>query len=62
MTVAKAQWVANKYSKHHGYRLKGKARSTISVPMTSLKPLPARFYLLKSGHAPTGRYLKRFAQ
>jgi hypothetical protein len=28
--------------------------------MTSMKSLAARFYRLKSGHAPTGAYLKRF--
>jgi len=28
--------------------------------MTSVKALAARFYRLKSGHAPTGVYLKRF--
>jgi len=28
--------------------------------MTSVKSLAARFYRLKSGHAPTGVYLKRF--
>jgi hypothetical protein len=30
------------------------------IPMTSVKSLAARFYRLKSGHAPTGTYLKRF--
>jgi len=28
--------------------------------MTSVKSLAARFYRLKSGHAPTGVYLKQF--
>jgi hypothetical protein len=28
--------------------------------MNSVKPLAARFYRLKSGHAPVGMYLKRF--
>jgi hypothetical protein len=28
--------------------------------MNSVKPLAARFYRLKSGHAPVGTYLKRF--
>jgi hypothetical protein len=30
------------------------------IPMTSVKSLAARIYRLKSGHAPTGVYLKRF--
>jgi len=29
--------------------------------MTSVKSLAARFYRLKSGHVPTGVYLKRFS-
>jgi hypothetical protein len=29
--------------------------------MTSVKSLPARFYRLKSGHAPTGDYLTQFS-
>jgi len=59
-TAAKAVWEADKCSKHYGYRLKGKAGSKRSVPMTSVKSLAARFYRLMSGHAPTGSYLKRF--
>ena len=59
-TAAKAEWEAKRCSKHYVYRLKGKAGSKRSVPMTSVKPLAARFYRLKSGHAPTGAYLKRF--
>jgi ribonuclease HI len=55
---AKAEWEADKCSKHLGYRLKGKAGAKISIPMTSAKSLAARFYKLKSGHAPTGVYLK----
>ena len=31
-----------------------------TIPMNSAKPLAARFYRLKSGHAPVGTYLKRF--
>jgi len=58
--VAKAQWEADKCSKHYGYRLKGKARCKRPIPMTSVKSLAARFYRLKSGHAPVGTYLKRF--
>jgi hypothetical protein len=30
------------------------------IPMNSVKSLAARFYRLKSGHAPVGTYLKRF--
>jgi len=59
-TAAKAEWEADKSSKHHGYRLKGKAGSKRPIPMNSVKPLAARFYRLKSGHAPVGTYLKRF--
>jgi len=56
-TAAKAQWEADKCSKHHGYRLKGKAGSKRPIPMNSAKPLAARFYRLKSGHAQVGAYL-----
>jgi hypothetical protein len=59
-TAAKAEWEADKCSKHHGYRLKGKAGSKRPIPMNSVKPLAARFYGLKSGHVPVGTYLKRF--
>jgi hypothetical protein len=58
--AAKAQWEADKCSKHFGYRLKGKAGSKRPIPMTSVKSLAARFHQLKCGHAPTGTYLKRF--
>jgi hypothetical protein len=58
--AAKAQWEADKCSKHCGYRLKGKAGSKRPIPMTSVKSLAARFYRLKSGHALVGTYLKRF--
>jgi hypothetical protein len=43
-TAAKAQWEADKCSKHHGYRLKGKAGSKRPIRMNSAKPLAARFY------------------
>jgi len=43
-TAAKAEWEADKCSKHHGYRLKGKAGSKRPIPMNSVKPLAARFY------------------
>jgi hypothetical protein len=59
-TVAKAKWEADKCSKHHGYRLKGKAGSKRPIPMNSVKPLAARFYRLNSEHTPVGTYLKRF--
>jgi len=58
--AAKAQWEADRCSKHYGYRLKGKAGSKRPIPMNSGKSLAARFYQLKSGHAPVGTYLKRF--
>jgi len=57
---ANAEWEADKCSKHFGYSLKGKAGARRSMPMTSAKSLATRFYRLKSGHAPTGVYLKRF--
>jgi Na+-transporting NADH:ubiquinone oxidoreductase subunit NqrF len=60
MTAAKAEWEADKCSKHQGYRLKGKAGSKRHIPINSMKPLAARFYRLKSGHAPVGMYLKWF--
>jgi hypothetical protein len=59
-SAAKAKWEADKCSKHFSYRLKGKAGTKRPIPMTSVKSLAARFYRLKSGHAPTGVYLKRF--
>jgi len=59
-TAAKAEREVDKCSKHHGYRLNGKAGSKRPIPMNSVKPLAARFYRLKSGHAPVGTYLKRF--
>jgi hypothetical protein len=59
-SAAMAEWKAAKCSKHFSYRLKGKAGTKKSIPMTSVKPVAARFYRLKSGHAPTGVCLKRF--
>ena len=52
--AAKAEWDADKCSKHLSYRLKGKAGTKRPIPMTSVKPLAARFYRLKSRHVPTG--------
>jgi len=59
-SAAKAKWEADKCRKHFGYRLKGKAGTKRPIPMTSVKSLATRFYRLKSGHAPTGVYLKWF--
>jgi len=59
-SAAKAQWEADKCSKHFGYRLKSKAGSNRPIPIASAKSLATRFYQLKCGHAPTGAYLKRF--
>jgi len=59
-SAAKAEWEADKCGQHFGYRLKGKAGAKRPIPMTSVKSLAARFQRLKSGHAPTGVYLKRF--
>jgi transposase-like protein len=52
-SAAKAKWEADRCSKHFSYRLKGKAGTKRPIPMTSVKLLAARFYRLKSGHAPT---------
>jgi len=57
---AKAKWEADRCSKHFSFRLKGKVGTKRPIPMTSVKSLAARFHQLKSGHAPTGVYLKRF--
>ena len=43
-SAARSQWEANKCSKHFSYRLKGKAGTKRPIPMTSVKPLAARFY------------------
>jgi len=59
-SAAKAEWEADKCSKHFSHRLKGKAGTNRPIPMTTMKPLAARFYQLKSGQAPSGVYLKRF--
>jgi hypothetical protein len=59
-SASKAEWEADKCSKHFSYRLKGKAGTKRLILMTSVKSLAARFYRLKTGHAPTGVYLKRF--
>jgi hypothetical protein len=53
-------WDTDKCSKHHGYRLKGKAGSMKPIPMNCVKSLAARFYRLKSRYAPVGTYLKGF--
>jgi len=59
-STMKAQWESDKCGKHFSYRLKGKAGSKRPIPMTSVKSLATRSYRLKSGHAPTGVYLKCF--
>ena len=59
-TLSKAEWEADKCSKHHCYRLKGKAGSKRPILMNSVKPLAARFYRLKSGHVPVSTYLTPF--
>jgi len=51
-TAAKGQWEADKCSKHHGYRLNGKAGSKRPITMNSVKSLAGRFNQLKSRHAP----------
>jgi len=59
-TAAKAQWQAEKCSKHYDSRQKGNAGRKRPIPKDSAKSLAARFYRLKSGHAPGGTYLKWF--
>ena len=58
--VAKAQWEAERFGKHYGYRLKWKAASKRPIRMNSAKSQAAMFYRLKCRHAPVGTYLKRF--
>jgi len=59
-SAVKAEWEADKCSTDFSYRLKGKVGTKRPIPMTSVKPLAARLYGLKSGHAPTRVYLERF--
>jgi hypothetical protein len=59
-SAPKVRWEADKCSKHFSYRLKGKAGTKRPILVTSVKSLAARFYRLKSGHAPSRVYLKRF--
>jgi len=59
-SAVKAEWEADKCSKSFSDRLKGKAGTKRPIPMTRVKPLAAMFYRLKSGHAPTGVFLKQF--
>jgi len=56
----KAQWEADKCSKHFGYRLKGKAGNRRPITMTSAKSYATRFYQPKCGNAPIRAYLKQF--
>jgi len=53
-TAPKAEWEADKCSKHHGYRLKRRAGSKRPIPMDSVKPLAARYYRLKAAHLAFG--------
>jgi hypothetical protein len=59
-SAAKAEWEADKCSKHFSYRLKGKSGTKRPIPMTSITPVAALFYRLKSAHAHRGVYPKRF--
>ena len=43
-SAAKAEWEADKSSKHFSYRVKGRAGTKRPIPMTSVKPLDARFH------------------
>ena len=60
-SAAKANWEADKCSKHFSYRLKGTTGTNRPVPKTSVKSLAEWFYRLKCRHSPTGVYLKRFS-
>jgi hypothetical protein len=51
-SVAKAECQADKCRKHFRYRLMGKVVTMRPVPMTSIKPLEAKFYQLMSGQHP----------
>jgi len=59
-SAPKAKCEPDKCGQHFGYRLKGKTGAQRPIPMTSVKSLATRFYRPKSGHAPTGVYLKQF--
>jgi hypothetical protein len=54
--AVKAEWEADKWNKHHGYRPKGKDESKRLITMNSLKPLAARFYRLKSTQTAVSTY------
>jgi hypothetical protein len=58
--AAKAQWESVKCRTHLGVRLNGTAGSHRPILLYSVKPLAARFYRVKSGHAPLGMYLTWF--
>jgi hypothetical protein len=58
--AANAEWEASWCSKHFSYRLNGKPGTKRPILMISIQSLAARLYQLKSRHAPTGVYLKRF--
>jgi len=59
-SAAKAQWEANKCSKHFSYRLIDKMGTKRPVLMTSVPLLTSRFYRLKCRHLPTGVNKKWF--
>ena len=59
-SATNAEWEGNTCSEHFSYILKGTAGTKRPIPMTSVKSLPTMFSQLKSGHEPTGVYLKRF--
>jgi len=59
-SAAKAQWEAEKCSKHFSYRLKSTAGNRRPIPMAREKSLPTRFDQLKCRHASTVAHLKRF--
>jgi hypothetical protein len=47
------EWEADTCSKHFSHRLNGKVGTKRPIPMTSVKPLAARFYQLKYWYVPT---------
>ena len=58
--AAKAEWEADKCSKHFSYRLKDKAGTKRPIPMTSVTSLAATFYKLMSGLVPNRFNLQHF--
>ena len=60
MVAVKAQWEADKCSKHCSYRLKGKAGNNRPMQLTSVRTVAARFCALRYRHMPVGMYIEQF--